>query len=360
MKINLKEHIKWLKADSKATMKVLLEESLKSRFLIGSHNSIKLKRSLATVGRIDLVERTLLTPSVHKIHADRLSDKLHSRWGIIRDKARSDWSKLPKQLRELTAIPTDNEIAVNHIRFLTLVDSVTLLNVNDAIRASVKLKEKLITTAEACAGIKCLGVIEVEVVSMTLMREFRRLDKTTESESRKLDVCETLAEPLKTTLFKDDEVLFLVHFHGVVTAKNFKQFEAFTERLKKVKAWNLAPRQIELKKLSSQFGGKSKSVEKNLRHIATYITKGGNDWMANKAYLRYKIGFENDDELVNDEATWIAKNWRRSKLLKQEHSEDGIIDILSLTAQEVINLTLVIDGLMGLNRTRTGYLVSVR
>jgi hypothetical protein len=60
--------------------------------------------------------------------------------------------------------------------------------------------------------------------------------------------------------------------------------------------------------------------------------------MANKAYLRYKIGFENDDELVNDEATWVAKNWRRSELLKQEHSEDGITDILSLTVQEVVNL----------------------
>lgn len=354
------QKIKWLKADSKATMKALLEESLKSRFLVGSHNSVKLKKSLATIGRMDLAERTLLAPSVHKIHSDRLNDKFQVRWDKIRDKARSDWAKLPKQVRTLTVKPTDNEIAANHIRFLTLVDSVTLLNVNDAVRASDKLKAKLITTAKACPGIACLGVIEVEVVSMDLMREFRRLDKTTDSEWRKLDVCETLAEPLKKTLFTDEQVLFLVHFHGVVTAKNSKQFELFTERLKKVKAWGLAPRQIELKKLSSQFGGKAKSVEQNLRHIATYITKGGNDWMANKAYLRYKIGFENDDELVNDEATWIAKNWRRSKLLQQEHSEDGITDILSLTVQEVVNLCLLIDRLMGLNRTRTGYQVSVR
>lgn len=82
--------------------------------------------------------------------------------------------------------------------------------------------------------------------------------------------------------------------------------------------------------------------------------------MANKAYLRYKIGFENDDELVNDEDTWVAKNWRRSELLKREHSEDGITDILSLTVQQIVELTLVIDTLMGLNRTRTGRLVSVR
>jgi hypothetical protein len=353
-----KQKIEWLKADRKATMKALLGESLKSRFLIGSHNAIKLKKSLATVCRLDLADRTLLTPSVHKIHADRLNDKFQSRWAKIREKARSAWSKLPKEIRELTVKPTDSEIASNHIRFLTLVDSVTPLNVNDAVRASIKLREKLITTAKASPGISCLGAIEVEVVSMALMREFRRLDKTTDSEWRKLDVCETLAESLKKTLFKNDEVLFLIHFHGVVTAKNSKQFELFSERLKKVKVWSLAPRQIELKKLSSQFGGKAKSVEQNLRHIATYITKGGNDWMANKAYLRYKIGFENDDELVNDEATWIAKNWRRSKLLQKEHSEDGLTDILSLNVQEIVQLALVIDRLMGLNRTRTGYLIS--
>ena len=358
--MNVQEKMTWLKADSKATMKALLEESLQSRFLLGSHNSVKLRTSLATVGRFDLLERTLLTPSIHKVHATRLSDKFHLRWNKIRDKSRSDWSKLPKDLKATIVKPTDDEIAASHLRFLTIVDSVTPLRVSDAIRAAVKLKEKLTTTVKESTGITCLGAIEVEIVSMSLMREFRQLDKTSASEWRKLDVCETLAESLKKTLFKDDEVLFLVHFHGLVTAKNSKHFESFAERLKKVKTWSLAARQIELKKLSTHFGGKAKSVEQNLRHIATYITKGGNDWMANKAYLRYKIGFENDDELINDEASWVAKNWRRNALLKQEHAEEGITDILSLTVQEIAELAFVINQLMGLNRTRTGYLISVR
>jgi len=34
------------------------------------------------------------------------------------------------------------------------------------------------------------------------------------------------------------------------------------------------------------------------------------------------------------------------------------VDLLSMTAEEVLQLTLVVDGLMGLNRTRAGYLVS--
>jgi hypothetical protein len=45
-------------------------------------------------------------------------------------------------------------------------------------------------------------------------------------------------------------------------------------------------------------------------------------------------------------------------MLRQEHSEDGIVDLLSMTAEEVLQLTLVVDGLMGLSRTRSGYLVS--
>lgn len=353
------EKLKWLKADSKATMKALLVESFKSRFLVGSHNSKKLKKSLSTAGRLDLADRTLLTPTVHKSHAKRLSDRYQARWDTIRDKARADWSKLPRATRALTVKATDHEIAANHLRFLTLVDSVTAVDANAALRAAIKLKEKLITTASAIKSITCLGSIEIEVVSMSLMRELGRLDKPTASEQRKLDVCEKLAEGLKGTLYGEDQSLFLIHFHGVVTAKDPKQFDAFNERLKKVKAWSLASRQIELKKLSTHFGGKPKSVDQNLRHIATYITKGGNDWMANKAYLRYKIGFENDDDLVNDEASWIAKNWRKNELLRQEHALDGITDMLSLTVQEIVQLALVIDGLMGLDRTRTGYRVSV-
>ncbi|MFZ2738404.1 MAG: hypothetical protein WBI20_06560 [Burkholderiaceae bacterium] len=355
-----KDQIKHLKADSKAVMKALLDESLKSRFLIGSHNAIKLKKSLATVGRMDLAERTLLTPSVHKSHAERLSKRFLTRWRNIREKARCDWSKLPRSTKALTVIPTDHETAANQIRFLTLIHAVSAVDANAALHEAIKLKQKLITTAQACSGITCLGAIEIEVVSMSLMREFRRLDQTTDSEWRKLDVCETLAQGLKGTLFSDEASLFLIHFHGVINAKNNNQFEAFSKMMKTEKRWNLAPRQIELKKLSTQFGGKAKSVDQNLRHIASYITKGGNDWMANKAYLRYKIGFENDDELVNDEASWTAKNWRRNQLLKQEHAEDGITDVLSLTVQEIIQLTLAVDGLMRLNGARTGYLVSVR
>jgi hypothetical protein len=37
-----------------------------------------------------------------------------------------------------------------------------------------------------------------------------------------------------------------------------------------------------------------------------------------------------DDSEVVDEQTWVLKNWRRNELLKKEHSEDGIEDLVFL------------------------------
>ena len=356
--MNTKTLIQRLRNDSKLVMKALQQEALAQKFLIGSRNAVRLRRSLAAGDRLDLVERTLLTPEIHKAHANRLSDRYLGNWTKIREQAIHSWQKFPHSLRKVTVKPTDQDIAAAQYRFLTVVDSVTAVDAGAALKAATKLKEKLTTTASSVRGIAILGVLEVEVVCMRLMREFRRLEQSSDSEYRKLDVCETLAQNLKGSLYAQDDSLFLVHFHGVVTARKPEQFEQFYERLRKVKVWNQAPRQIEMKAMSKVYNGRSKSMEQNLKHIATYITKGGNDWYANKAYLRYKIGFENDDSQVNDEATWVAKNWRRSEMLRQEHSEDGIVDLLSMTAEEVLQLAVVIDGLMGLNRTRTGYLVS--
>lgn len=348
------DQIKRFKSDSAATMKALQKEALKQRFLVGSHNAVRLKKSLAAVERLDLDGRTLLTPKVHQAHASKLTKRYESLWKAIRAKSLSSWTKIPKSYRPTK--PTDTEIAGQHFRFLTIVDSVTAVDAGTALKACARLKQKLTTTASAAKGIGCLGVIEVEVVSLGLMAKFA----ATDSEQRKLDVCNTLTQDLKSTLYASDQSLFLIHFHGIITAKQEAQFDDFENRIKKVAAWAKAPRQVMMSRLSTQYGGRSKTVSQNLKDIATYITKGGNDWYAKKAYLRYKIGFENDDSQVTDEDSWVAKNWRRNEILRQEHSENGIEDQLSLTAYEVGQLAIAIDGLMGLNRTRTGYLVSVR
>lgn len=350
--------LKRLRQDSSKMMEAIRKEAMKYQFLVGSHNSVKLKRSLALVDRLDLVDKTLLSPKIHKVHSFRLADRYIKKWKKIKTSRLNKWSSLPLKNRKEISRPTDNEIASTHLRFFTLIDSVTTIDHQSALKSAKKMKAELLKVLKATKGMWCVGVIEGEVISLRSMKEIQQTDKNTESEKRKLDVCEVLAGDFKNSLYKNDSSQFLVHFHGVLISNKESQFEEFTSKLKKVKQWNKAPRQIEVKKLSTSFGNKSKSTEQNLKHISTYITKGGNDWCSNKAYLRYKVGFELDDSDVVDEQTWVLKNWRRNELLKKEHSEDGIEDVLSMTPEEVVELTLFIDGLMSLNRTRTGYLIS--
>lgn len=334
------------------------QRRLSSQFLLGSHNKVRLRTALSAVGRLDLAERTLLAPDVHQAHAEKLAGRFVAKWSTVKDKRLVDWASIPAGLRRGTPAPTPQAIASEHVRFLTLIDSVTLVDSASALQAAMRMRDGIKHAVSQCRGIWCLGAIEIEVVSMSKMRGIRAFDVASDSERRKLDVCETLAQDLAGSLYKDESSLMLIHFHGIVMAKGEVQFEELRDRLKLNDRWVKAGRQIELKKLSESFQGKAKTVEKSLEHIATYITKGGNDWYANKAYLRYKIAFENDDSYVTDEESWIAKNWRRHEVLRRENKDEGITDSLSLTGSEIVELAILIDGLMGLNRTRTGYLIS--
>lgn len=358
MKKSDQQILKKLRKDSVESMKAISREALKYQFVSGSHNSVKLRRSLALVERLDLVNKTLLSPEVHKIHSKRLADRYINKWNKFKKSKNDSWSKLPLKIRKQIPKPNDREIASSHLRFFTLVDSVTEVNHKSALVAVKKMKGELLKKLKLHRGLWCVGVIECEVISLKMMREIQRVDKNTNSETRKLDVCDVLATDIKNSVYKNDDSLFLIHFHGVLLSTKEDIFDRFGDNLRKTKHWSKAPRQIEIKKLSESFGGKTKTTEQNLKHISNYITKGGNDWCFNKSYLRYKIGFELDDSDVIDETTWILKNWRRNEQLRKEHSEDGIEDVLSMTPQEIVELTFLIDQLMSLNRTRTGYLIS--
>lgn len=341
------DKIKRLKEDSAKAFEAMQRAFLAERFVISTHARKRLRKALAVTGRLDLVDRTLLSKEVHQTHANKLADRFVDRFDQIRS------AKHATAARTGTKFPSDQQIANNHIRFCTILDSVTPVDAQTALSAVKKLKENLAAIVTGSKGIWCLGAIEVEVVSMEKMRAIRDRDTTSESEHRKLELCEILAEDLKNTLYQSADSLFLVHIHGIIFAKQERQFEDFRERLNKQRRWTRGMRQIELKKLSEEFNGKKKPVVASLKHIATYITKGGNDWNTGNAYFNYKFGFEGMDE-----DSWIRANVHRDALLKQEHTENGIEDPLSLTVQEIGELALLIDGMMNLNRTRTGYLVT--
>jgi len=329
---------KQMTKQSGRTAAVIKEETKHTQFLVGSHTKVRLRKALALAGRLDLAETTLLTPSVHKIHADRLAERYLRKWRSVRSACHN----------------TDQARA--RFRFLTLLNCIEVPDPAVAIRTIVAFKEALSATVDDSVGIWMLGAVEVEVVSLEMMRENRKLITTDAGEMRKLDVCEQLLARLP----KRDRHLrsyLLIHFHGIVSAVSEQRFHQFENRLRSVKRWSKVPRGIELKRLSGHFTGKKKSMEANLKDIARYITKGGNDWVGNRSYLRYKLSFDGRD--ASDEATWVQENWRNNELLRQEHKEEGIDDALSLNHHEVSCLADVIDRMMGLTRNKTGYLVSL-
>ncbi len=344
-------------ANSEETFSAIKKIAAEQHFDLGRHNAKRLRSSLASVQRFDLLDSTLLSPTRHTEHSENLAKRFIQKWLRVKTKSIMDWETLPTMLRGGVPKPTDKAIAGNKFRFVTLLDSLTPVDSTLAFQAAIKMKSDLLDAITSVKGIWFLGAIEIEVISMRMMQKISAIDDNTESEKRKLGVCEILASEYKNTLFSGDTSFMLVHIHGVASANNSDKFEILRKTLLSTERWSRAPRQIEIKKLSEEYFGKAKSMERNLTDIARYITKGGNDWYAKKAYLRYKLHFQLDDKNPIDEETYTAKYWRRDADLKVLHKVEGITDQLSMTINEIAQLAIVIDELMGLALDRTGYLV---
>jgi len=332
--MNSNKKTKFRKKMEKNNQRIVQEihkELMSSRFVIQSHNKEKLKKSLSLTNDLHLYDKTLLNPQVHKIHSKSLYERLLKHKGTKSKKI---------------------------YKFLTLLHSVEILNEDRILKSVEEMRYQIHKVISESKSIWCLGSIEVEVVSLRLMRKIRDEDKLSNSEHRKLDVLEKLSSRLRKKKERESESLMLIHFHGIITSTNEYNIERFNSLLRLNPKWNKIPRQIELKNLSTSFQGNSKSLNDNLKHISTYITKGGNDWYGNKSYLRYKIGFDN--ESYDFEESWVTKNWRRNEILRQEQKEEGIEDVLSLNRFEISLLTNVIYKLMNLKRDKKGYLIHSR
>jgi hypothetical protein len=80
MKSVKSNQLKKLREDLPKMMRAIREEAIKYPFLVGSYNSVKLKRSLILVNRLDLIDKNLLPPKVHKIHSSRLVERYIKKW----------------------------------------------------------------------------------------------------------------------------------------------------------------------------------------------------------------------------------------------------------------------------------------
>jgi len=347
MKSDFRKHMEKL---SERTAIALREEARKARFNYGTQNAVRLNKALASEGLYHLRDSTLLSPETHELHAKQLADRYLKKLATVRRKVQQQQRDLIKANKRYgMKVDPRSLTAHDRFRFPTVLHSVEVMDVERTLRTVRAFKEQLQSVIEGCRGLWCLGVVEVEVISIDLMRQ---LTDQSDSEERKLAVCESMVKRLAKR-YQALSSLFLIHFHGIVVANQQQHFADLEQQLRQ--QWKHEPRQVQVKPLSKVFKGKPKTPKKSLVDIARYITKGGNDWIAKKAYLRYKLAFDN--EHLETEDAWVNKNWRRNETLHREHREEGLEDTLSLTRSEIGALAGVIDGMMGMTRNRTGYLV---
>jgi hypothetical protein len=334
----------------------LTKQGLERQFDTGTQNATRLRKALIATQKSELLGITLLNPKVHTTHSDRLFKSMFDRWLRIESKVNDEIDEFNKNNEFQVQKTPEHELADKFIRAFTLIHSVCVLENKTALEECKKLKQEFLSVIKETKGISVLAVIECEVISINKMRELKESNK--EDEHRKLNGCEDLIKDIENQiqyLVSPHQSLFLIHLHGTLFAKKEIQFDTFRANLLKNIQWSKTSFQVEIKKLSKLWNEEYKGVETNLKHWARYITKGGNDWNNGKAYLRYKVGFNSSSE-----DDWITKNKRVNELLKQEHIEEGITDSLSMTVTEISELVMLIDGLMRLNRTRTGYLLNTR
>lgn len=344
---------KQMEKSSAQVMVAMKAEFAERRFYYGTQNSVRLRKALASEGLYPLQKRTLLSPEIHTIHAVRLTQRFLRQLEKVKLSVRQQRQDFFKTNRRYGMTVNPSSItAHDRFRFITVLQGLEGLDVTRTLKQVRAFKEQLRTVIEGCRGLWCLGAIEVEVVSMEMMRQ---LTDQSGSEERKFLVCKSMEKRLAK---RDQGLLsyFLIHFHGIVVATRPGHFADLVWQLKQ--RWKYDPRQVQVKPLSKAFNGRPKLPEKSLGDIARYITKGGNDWIGNKAYLRYKLAFDN--EHLDTEDAWVNKHRRRNKTLQREHREEGIEDKLAMTRSEICCLAQVIDGMMGLKRNRTGYLVSAK
>ena len=373
------EQLRTLKTNSEIEMKQLTEFANKShRFEVGTNHEERLNTSLRLTNKEHLKDKTLISHSLHRQHSKRLAEQLIKRWKKIRGNFISKFNKqvqiaeqfeteLKIKSKTKKIISSGHEIANKHIKFLTLIDGVCVVDAYEAIILAVGMRNEILETVRATKGISCLGVIEASIVAVKKMNDLASLFP--DKDFYKFTAIDVLAERENLTEYcsKEDASLFLIHFHGVIFAKKEEQFAIFKDNLKQNIRWNVASRQIKFSTLSEKckYSGKAKTVEQNLKHIASYMTKGANALKKELFNFKYKTKASSDEDWISEcLRNKSSKEFKRS--LKEEYSvEDDWIelikieDTLSLSAYEIGEQIQLVDYLMDLDDTRTGYLINV-
>lgn len=283
------------------------------RYNLGTHKKTRLKKA-GLEG-----SRSLLHNAEAKKHADKLF---------------VEFSKRSK---------STGKDAANRFRFVTILQAVVEPTIEAVEEAVIQLEitfKKIIGSF----GLWSRGTIELEMVNLDILE---RIHKARDDEGRKLTVLYNLTplkdfDGLNITGGKNQSNI-LVHCHVIVDlGPNAEEtLDKLWTKAKREPTWSKSPYQIDIKSLF-----KNKKISNNLRKIADYVTKGGNE------QLRYNAGFGRD--LAED---LEAKIWRVG-LGRSDRGGEAIEDERGLTVAEVQQLDALYLWLMKRRSDRRGYLLA--
>ena len=338
---------KQLKESGAEQFEFLREEALNSaRLAVGVNQEKALNQCLVSSGNSHLQGRTLLAKDVRKIHSASMVERLLNLANSVTGE---------KKTGGLSKSRSADEALRNRLQFITVLHEVCPLELN----AVAESAEQLIATIDNFAqslkqqrlGCSFVGAIEIEIVSMRMMREAHQHDDLDDLTSgrRKFKVLDSMLG--RSRSLRNAPTVALVHCHGIIDLGKCSYDDACT-RLRQI--WGKSY-QVEVKNLSEQYRGKKKSVALNLKHIAGYITKGANDKIQDGISLHYKLSFDKDMESIEDQ---MIQGWRKFDLIRAERITDGLSHSKSMTKAEIAFHAEAIDMLMGLKRNRMGYVIT--
>jgi hypothetical protein len=337
---------KELKEGRAAQFESVKASALQARMTIGRNQEKALDKCLVLAGKRNLLGKTLLARGIRQEHSEFMANRLLAL-------AEKIFQSAPQNM---SGYRTLDELVRARLQFVTVLHEVCPLDLNAVGDSARSLIEKFNDVASLLKrqrlGCSFVGAIEVEIVSMKMMRDAHQEDNEIVAGAgrRKLKVLESMLG--RSHKFRIAPTVALIHCHGIIDLGRCSCDE-FRDGLQKIWA---KPYQVEVKNLSEQYRGKKKSVTANLRDIAGYITKGANDRVKDGISLHYKLSFEKDMESIEDQMT---RDWRKvGSAIRAEALSEGLEDPKSMTMAEIAFHAEAIDLLMGLRRNRMGYVIN--
>ena len=342
-----------LKATKKEQLQRIRQALSGTRLAAGTKQEKAAHMALSNENRQDLIGKTLLSTCIRKVHAGRMQKR-------FRQLSIEMAVRYRKQSPDHRLQTLDQHLR-HQLRLVTILHQVTNLDVRHTTESSQILLDALdrILTSlhQGRKRLRLIGAVEIEIINMRLMTDAHGREdlENLHSGRRKLKVLEAM---IGGNLFlREQEVLALVHCHGVMDLGSYTAEDVGRELRRH---WEL-PYQVELKSFSEHFKGKRKTVEASLDDIASYCTKGANDLIGKSntksISLHFKLSFDKDLESDEDQ---MVKTWRtKGSATREQFIQEGLEHPRSMTLKQIAFHAIAIDSLMGLRSDRMGYLIDL-